>query len=157
MADLVIYETGNGGDVVLKGNDFDLTEGLTNMPYLGWFGGNPGASTIGNEIDTEQRLDWWGNSLIFNNNKNIQFNSLLEDALNNTALDSEGRIIIEEIAKQDLKFLNTFAEVEVDASILSDNRISINVKLTEPDNLQEKEFQFIWDETKKELIETLTL
>ena len=63
MSDLVIYETGDGGDVVLKGNDFELTESLFNMPYLAWFGGNPGFSTTGNELENEQRFDYWANSL----------------------------------------------------------------------------------------------
>ena len=69
MNDLVIWETGNGGDAQLLGNDLATTDGLTNMPYLGWFGGNPGFITTGNELENEQRFDWWGNSLLLNNDK----------------------------------------------------------------------------------------
>ena len=65
MTDLVIYETGDGGDVQLQGNDLATTSGITNQPYLGWFGGNTDASTTGNELEGEQKLDWWGNSVLF--------------------------------------------------------------------------------------------
>jgi hypothetical protein len=153
MNDVVLYESGNGGDVQLKGNDLATTDGFTNMPYLGWFGGNPGFVTTGNELENEQRFDWWGNSLLLNNDKEIQYNSFLENILNNTAIDSEGRNNVENFARRDLEFLLTFAEVDVDISIISDNRISIEVKLTKPDNLDVKTYQFIWDATNKELIE----
>lgn len=157
MSDLVIYESGNGGDVSLMGNDLAMTDGFTNMPYLGWFGGNPGFNTTGNEIENEQRFDWFGNSLFFENQPIIQFNSFLEDVLNNTTLDSDGRNKIENFAARDLEFLSTFAEVEVNASIISDNKVSIEVKLKKPGNLDEKSFQFVWDATNKELITEETI
>lgn len=157
MADLAIHESGDGGNVNLLNNDFELTEGLFNMVYLAWFGGNPGFPTTGNEISSEQRFDWWGNSLFFPNDPDLQFNSTLEYVLSSTPLNSQGRILIENAAKTDLKFLSKFAEVEVEVSIVSDNKVSIFAKLQEPDNLQEKEFQFIWDSTKNELIESITL
>lgn len=157
MSDLAIHESGNGGNVNLLNNDFELTDGLFNMVYLAWFGGNPGFVTTGNEIETEQRFDWWGNSLFFPNDPDLQFNSTLEHVLDTTPLNSQGRILIENSAKTDLQFMSKFAEVEVEVSIISDDKVSILAKLTEPDNLQEKEFQFIWDSTKNELIESRTL
>jgi hypothetical protein len=153
MDDLVVYESGNGGDLQLLGNDLATTDSFFNMPYLGWFGGNPGFVTTGNEIESEQRFDWWGNELLFPNQEEIQFNSFLEDILNNTAVDSSGRNTIRNFATRDLNFLGTFATVTVDVVILDDNKVSILAKMGEPDNLDVKTFQFIWDATKKELIE----
>jgi hypothetical protein len=153
MADLTIYETGSGGDFYLNGSDLSTTQaGLFEMVYMAWFGGNPEADTTGNEIPSEIREDWFGNALIFNNEKSIQFNSQLERALITTALSSAGRISIEEAAKADLEFMSEIANIDVSVSILSDDKISIFVSMTEPDNLQKKDFQLIWDGVKNEII-----
>lgn len=153
MADLTIYETGSGGDFYLNGNDLSTTQsGLFEMVYMAWFGGNPQADTTGNEIPSELRQDWFGNALLFDNEPSIQYNSNLERALSQTALSSAGRIEIEEAAKSDLEFLSDVANIVVDVSILSDYKISIFVSLTEPENLQQKEFQLIWDGVKNEII-----
>jgi len=153
MNDVIIYENGNGGDVQLKGNDLATTDGFTNMPYLAWFGGNPGSITTGNEIEDEQRFDWWGNNLLLENQQEIQFNSFLENILNNTTIDSEARASIQNFATKDLDFILTFASVDVSVSIISDDRISIEAKLTKPGNLDVKTFQYLWDATNQELIE----
>lgn len=150
--DLLLHETGNGGDLSLNGNDVAVSDGFTNMPYIGWFGGNPLGSTTGNEIPNEQRLDWWGNSLLFPNNKNIQVNSALENALNTIPLNSEGRNLIEQAAKEDMKFFSNFAQTSVSVSILSDDKVQIDLKVNEPSNLQSKDFQYIWDATRQEII-----
>jgi hypothetical protein len=155
--DIAIYESGNGGDAKVKGNDLELTESLFNSVYIAWFGGNPGASTTGRELPNEQRFDWWGNSLLFPNDKEIQFNSELENALNTLPLTSATRTEFEKIAKKDLDFLTTFAEVKTSVSILNDNKIQIDAFLQEPNNLDDKKFRFIWDATKKELIEKIIL
>ena len=152
MDDIALHETGSGGDLQLLGNDIASTSGLFNMVYMAWFGGNTEASTTGNELESELREDWFGNALLFDNEKDVQFNSLLEKTLNETALDSAGRIKIEEAAKKDLAFMSDIAEVTVSVSILSDDRVSIFVQLKEPDNIQEKEYQLIWDKLKDEVI-----
>ena len=84
--------------------------------------------------------------------KDIQINSTLENVLNTTALNSEGRITIENAAKNDLAFLSNFADIEVSAIIVSNDRISITATLLEPDNEADKSFSFIWDATKGEVI-----
>jgi hypothetical protein len=157
MSDLSTYLSSNGGELVLKGNDFQLTDSFFNMILFAWFGGNPGFVTTGRELVTEQRFDWWGNSLAFSNEKELQYNSQLENALNTTALTSASRGELEKIAKKDLEFLSTFANVEVSVVIISDNKVSIKATLTELDNLDQKEFQVIWDATKKEVIEQTIL
>lgn len=151
MSDLKIVETGDGGDAVLKGNDLLIIEGFQNMPYLGLFGGNLNESTDGAKPPDEQAFDWWGNHLLMPNNPSLQFNSSLEKLLLNIVLSSEGRVEIISKTIEDLKFMNDFAVIEVDAVVIEVDRIEINIKITEPGNLESNEFTYIWDSTNSEL------
>lgn len=151
MADLKLIETGSGGDIFRFGNDFLLIEGLENMPYLAMFGGNPGFVTPQNRVAAEQSFDWWGNSLLFFNEPQVQFNSETEHTLRTVALNSSGRAIIEQAILRDLAFMRLFAEITVEVTIISIDRISILVKILEPDNLQSNEFTYIWNATENEL------
>jgi phage gp46-like protein len=130
--DFAIIETLNGGDLVLKGNDLVVVDGIQNMPYLAMFGGNVEQSTK-NKITEEQSFDWWGNNLLMPSNQSIQFNSITEKVINTTALTSSGRVTIENAIKDDLKFLSDFgAEVSVTVSITATDRIDVNIKITQP-------------------------
>ncbi|MGR3177835.1 MAG: hypothetical protein ACUZ8E_07235 [Candidatus Anammoxibacter sp.] len=151
--DLVLHETGNGGDLQLKGNDLDVSSSIFNQIYMALFGGNPAASTTGEELVTEQRQDWWANSLVYQDLPDLQQNSTLEQVLNEVALNSSGRLQIEEAAKNDLKVLKDVAEISVETRITDIDRIEIIIFAKEPDNEQKQEFIFIWDATKQEVIE----
>ena len=157
MIDITIYETGSGGDANLVGIDLEQTDSYFNMVYLAFFGGNVEASTTGNEVESEQRFDWWGNSILSENDKELQFNSETERTLNNVAINSEGRSLIEESAKADLNFMNNFANIEVLVTLENANKVSIYVNLTELSNQENKNFQFIWDASTSELIESIIL
>ena len=150
MSDLKLIEEGNGGDFVLIGNDIALIDGFQNMPYLGMFGGNPEGST--GDVNTgEQRFDWWGNTVFFDNQSGLQFNSQLEDILRRVALTSSGRLQIEQTAKKDLEFMKDFASIDVAVSLVSDDRIEIAVSVQKPDNLESTNFVYLWDATAQEL------
>ena len=153
MGDLLIYSTGSGGDANQLNNDFEITEGLFNMVFLAMFGGNPGYNTGPLEVASEQNFDYWGNSLVFKNNPEAQFNSYTENTLNTIAITSESRQIIKGFVLKDLDFLSNLAKIEVEVYLLDANKVEIQVKVNELTNLQNKEFQFIWDGTKSELIE----
>jgi len=160
MSDLLIFASRNGGEVSLKGNDLELTDGLFNHIFLALFGGNVEANTQdGGEVDveSEQNLAWWGNVLFFENEPDIQFNSESERVSNTTVLNSSGRIDIEEAVKTDLAFMKDFAEVTVSVIITGNDRVEINVSLKEPDNIERKDFQFIWDATRVEEIDNITI
>lgn len=157
MTDLALHETGNGGDIQLQGNDLVTTGSIFNQIYMGIFGGNPAASTTGTELDTEQRLDWFGNGLLFQDEPEIQQNSTLERTLNEVALNSSGRLQIEEAVKADLAFLRDVAEISVETSVTDIDRIQITILVQEPDNIQEQSFIFIWDATKEEIIIPITI
>ena len=103
--DIMIFESGNGGDFNIRNGDLDSVEGLTNQPYLAHFGGNKEASTTGEEAAGVERFDWWGNSFL-ENEPGAQMNSELERALRDNSLSSKGRVQIERLAKQDMEFLN---------------------------------------------------
>jgi hypothetical protein len=151
MADLKIIETGDGGDAVLLNNDLVIIEGFQNMPYLGMFGGNIEESTSGPKQTNQQSFDWWANSLLMPNDNSIQFNSLLEKTLKTVSLTPSGRLQIINVIKDDLSFFKSFSTISIDATIVSVDRIEINIKIQEPDNLESNDFTYIWDSTNQEL------
>jgi len=146
--DLHISETGNGGDLQMKGNDICVIFGLENMPYLGIFGGNIEGSTTGPKVENQQSNDWWGNNLLMPNNPSIQFNSTAEKMLQEVALNSSGRVKIEQALKKDLEFMSDFADILISSSITATDKLEIALKVNEPKNLQAKEFAYIWEQTE---------
>lgn len=150
--DLHIFESGDGGELALLSGDLVLVESLYQMIYISLFGGNVEASTLGNEIVSEERFDYWANDLVFKNKIDKQFNSQTERTLSEVAINSSGRLIIKSAVEQDLLFLKKIVELTVNIVILSTNRISINIVLQSIDNQSDKQFQFIWDNAKNEII-----
>lgn len=141
--DIKIYETGNGGDINVLGNDLESVYSFENMPYFAMFGGNVEQSTNQVGEDDEQRFDYWGNSFLID--AASQFNSLTERGLITTPITSEGRILIENLVRADLEFMRDFAVVTVTVRVLSDDKLNIDIGIAEPSNLQNLQFQFIWD------------
>lgn len=152
MKDILLYETGDGGDFLVQNKDIELVNPLFQQVYLALFGGNVEAITKGNEISGEIREDWWGNSLFFLNSLSRQFNSETERILNETALNSSGRLDILMAAERDLKFLKNICDVTVNVVLLGNNKVMISVLLKQPQNQQDAQFQFIWNEARKEVI-----
>ena len=150
MADLKLIPKHDGCDLELKGVDLVMIDGFENMPLLGLFGGNVEESTK-TFNDTEQRFDWWGNDTFDFNDLTVQMHSKFERSLTTVALNSAGRLELEEIVKKDLEFMTAFAEVEVSVSITDVDRIEVYLKITEPNNSESNEFTYIWDATELEL------
>lgn len=148
--DLQLIETGNGGDNQKLGNDLAVIYGWENMPYIALFG-HRGGVTKSNYSNNEFRTDWWGNSLLHPQDPAVQINSLTEDALHNTPLTSAGRLLIEEAIKSDLSFMQPFAEVTVTTAIVGVDKYRIDILVKQPDNLEQKQFIFVWDSTFQEL------
>ena len=147
MRDLLIYETGDGGDLRVLNNDLALTTSLFNQVYLCLFGGNVEASTKGNELNNEKRFDWWGNSLL-----ELNFNSETERTINNVTLNASGRLKILQAVKNDLKPIDLVANYTVEVILENVNRFKILINLTEKLNKQEKIIQILWDISKDEVI-----
>jgi len=151
MSDILIKQLPNGGDFNLQGANIEFGSELWNQVLLALFGGNLEQSTKRTYQTGEERLDWWGNSLLFGQDPNFQYNSDTERTLNNVALTSSGLSQIEKAIDRDLKFLKEIADVEYSVSIISNNRIQLTVNFNEPQN---GEFRLIWDSAENRVIET---
>ncbi len=125
--DLSLIETQNGGDLQLNGSDLAVVFGIENMPYLAMFGGNIEQSTGVDKVADSK--DWWGNDLFMKADIAIQFNSLTERIINNTALTSGGRIVIENAILKDLEFLSEQAVVSVEVLIEGVDRLKVNIRV----------------------------
>ncbi len=147
--DSLILETYNGGDLNRVGNDIAIAYGFENMPYIAMFGGNPAQSTPVQRVPGEQNFDWFGN--VFESNPVLQTNSLTERTLRSVALNSAGRITIEQAVNADLEFMRSFATVNVVVSIISDDRVQIDIAIIELTNLQNTNLRFIWDSSRQAL------
>ncbi len=134
--DLKIVETGNGGDFVNKGDDLAITESVSTMIYLALFGGNVEESTITKTIYAES-FDWWANRLLMSSEPSQMFNSLTEKTLNKTALNTEGRTIIENAVIEDLKFLAKIFAIFVKVKLPSLNHVTIEITITKLDKSKE--------------------
>lgn len=150
--DILFLENFNGGDIEVKGNTVVTTEGFETMVYLALFGGNTQANTPTARNADEQAFDYWANSLLWPQTPEVQFNSLTERTLQNTPLSSAGRLTIEEAVKADLAFMAPFARIAVTTAITGPDRLQININIIRPDNLEEKQFIFVWDATLQNLV-----
>lgn len=150
--DILLYETGNGGDLAVLSNDLAMCEALYQQVYLALFGGNVEASTKQKYIETEERFDYWGNSLIWNEKNTRQFNSQTERALINNPMSSSGRLAILQAVNEDLSYLVSLLSYTVDVSVLGLNNLKITVNFTAKSNQQNKVLQLVYDNAKNELI-----
>ena len=133
--DLKITDNNDGGEVSIFRNDFETISGFENMPYLALFSGS----------------NYWANGIFFNESQS--FNSETEQVLKEVSLTSTGVLRIEEAVNNDLEFMRAFADVTAEIIVIEINRVQINISIQEPDSLANKEFQFIWDQTRQGLID----
>ena len=150
--DLLLYETGSGGDLAVLSNDLAMAESLYQQVYLALFGGNIEANTKSKYIESEERFDYWGNSLVWNVKTTMQFNSETERALKNNALNSSGRLAILQAVQNDLRYLTSLLSYTVEVSVLGVNRLKITVNFTQRGNQENKVLQLVYDNAKNELI-----
>ncbi|MCM8906778.1 hypothetical protein [Tenacibaculum finnmarkense] len=150
--DILLFESGDGGEMAISGNDLVLVETILQQAYLALFGGNVEANTIGDEIPTQERLDYWANELLWKEKPNKQFNSNTERVLTETVLNSSGRIAITNAVELDLDYLKILVNFEVAISILSTNKVEISISMQKKDNLESKVLILIYDNAKNEVI-----
>jgi hypothetical protein len=142
--DLLVIETGSGGDLQIDGSDLKGAFSFENFPYLAMFGGNPESITE-ETTEGQENFDFWGNSVLWSGNPEIQFNSRTEKVLREVALNSSGRKTIEEAVKADLEFMQAFSEVSVVVTLPGLDRVNIGILIKEPNNGVERRFMYIWD------------
>jgi len=150
--DISLAETGDGGDFSIVNDDLLMNESMYQQIYLALFGGNIEASTKESYAESEDRFDYWGNSLIWGDEKTKQFNSETERVLQNVALNSSGRLAIEQAVNKDLSYLKDVVNLTIEVSILNVNRIQITIGFSELSNQQDKVLQMVFDNIKNELI-----
>jgi len=150
--DIHLFETGSGGDFAIVNDDLLMGESLYQQIYLALFGGNIQASTKPSYLESEERFDYWGNSLIWKDVKTKQFNSETERTLGNVALNSSGRLSILQAVNNDLDYLKGVVDFVVEIGIESVSRISITVSFSEKTNQQDKVLQMVWNNSKNEVI-----
>lgn len=150
--DILLFETGSGGDFAIVDNDLLMGESLYQQIYLALFGGNIEASTKDAYLQSEDRFDYWANSLLWKNQSTKQFNSQTERTIQNNALNSSGRLKIVQAVNVDLEYLNTIINFSVQVEITSLDKLRIVVNFSEKSNQQDRVLQLVYDNAKKEVI-----
>jgi hypothetical protein len=150
--DILIYESGDGGEISIVANDLELSETLYQQVYLALFGGNVEANTKNNILVNEERLDWWGNILFHRAESTKQFNSNTERALLEIVLNSSGRLKIIQSVNDDLKYLNDLLTFTVDVQFFDVNKIRITVLFRQKGSQEDKVLQLVYNNAKNELI-----
>ena len=150
--DILLYETGSGGDFVIVNNDLLMGESLYQQIMLALFGGNIEASTKQFYLETEDRFDYWGNQLIWKDVKTKQFNSETERTIRTIALNSSGRLTLIQAIEQDLNYLKAVADISIEVEVLGTSKLRILVNFSEKTNQQDKLLQLVYDNAKGEVI-----
>ena len=150
--DILLFENGSGGEMAVLNNDLEMSETLYQQVYLALFGGNLEGNTKNNALITEERIDWWGNTLFFNDMPSKQFNSNTERMLLNVALNSSGRLSVIQAVTNDLVYLSDLIDSTVDVQFYDTNKIRIIVKFTQKGKQENKVLQLVYDNAKQELI-----
>jgi len=153
ITDIMMYENGSGGELSLKNDDLESINGLTNQVYLALFGGNIQQSTSENLESLDIREDYWGNEYL---EEELQYNSLFEKTIRTVTLNTNGLSILKDAAEQDLNYLKKYADISMEISIKKLNFVELIVTLIEPDDISTK-IKLLWDGTKNELIENITI
>lgn len=150
--DIHLFETGSGGDFAILNNDLLMSETLYQQIYLALFGGNIEASTKASYLESEERFDYWGNSLIWNDSKTKQFNSETERVLGSVALNSSSRLSIIQAVNKDLDYLKSVIDYSIEVAIENVSSLSISVSFSGKTNQQNRLLQMVWNNLKKEVI-----
>lgn len=150
--DILLFESGDGGEMAILSNDLVLTETLYQQVYLALFGGNVESNTKNDTLINEQRFDWWGNLLFFKETSSAQFNSNTERTLLEVVLNSSGRLKVIQAVNDDLVYLNDLLDYTVDVEFFGNDKIRIIVNFTPKGNQENKVLQLVYDNAKNEVI-----
>lgn len=153
--DILLYESGDGGEMSLQGGDIQTTSAIFNYVYLSLFGGNVEASTP--DVDPPrgvERQDYWANVYSQSEPENL-FNSEYERIISNIVINTGTLQLISEAAKADLSWMEELSLAvieEVTTYLEAVGRTKTIIKLREPSNNEASAFAVIWDATKSEAI-----
>lgn len=139
IQDILIFESGDGGEMKLKNDDLETVSSITNSFYLALF--------------SSKTSDWWGNAELLADN---HFSSTFEKTLDSVSLNSSGLKQLEQSALEDLSFLKQYGEITVFAAVLDLNKISLKINFKEPSG-SEKIVKFVFDKLRNEIIEEVII
>lgn len=146
ITDISLYESGQGGDMVLLPNDIATTGALWNNIYLALFGGNVESDHEDEEESDGLNLDYWQNNLFFPEDTTSQLVSLTELTLTKTTINSKGLNDLENVVKTDLNYLKELGDVVVSVEQSGVDKITINIQVNQT------QISYIWDNTLNEVI-----
>ena len=150
--DINLHESGSGGEMAIVSNDLLMGEALFQQVYLALFGGNVEANTIGNELLSEERFDYWQNPLFFSETPSKQFNSNTERELQKVVLNTSGRLKIIQTVSDDLEYLSNLLKYDVDVQFVGTNHIRIIINFAQKGSQENRVLQMVYDNAKGELI-----
>lgn len=150
--DISIYESGDGGELVIDSNDLLLQESLYSQIYLALFGGNVEQNTKRDYLANEIRYDYWANALLWKDETSKQFNSNTERLLEQIVLNSSGRLEMIMAVESDLEYLSELLTSSVEVEFPENDHIRIIVNFIPKENQENKVLQLVYDNAKNELI-----
>ena len=126
MADVLVYQTNDGGEIICEAGQIAMDDGVQTAVFLSLFGGNEDDSGD----DDGKAKEWWPNKTETDANK--KFRSRTHYLLRSIALTSGNLQLIEDAAALDLQWMldTKLADfVGASASIPALNWIRIDVKI----------------------------
>jgi phage gp46-like protein len=126
VADVLLYQTVDGGEVTCEAGQIELDDGVATATYLSLFGGNEDDSGD----DADKAVEWWGNKVETDATKKLR--SRVQNLLRSIAASSGNLRRIEDAANLDLAWMveTQLATVaRASASIPALNWIKLDVKI----------------------------
>lgn len=151
MLNFTLFESGNGGQMVLRNNEILQTRSLATLAYLLMFGGNREAITQKDNQPGELKFDWWGNDP--DQNSKTWVNSTTEQLLYGIEISSASLFRIQSAVEKDVKTLEQYGKVSVEVTFPAINKIQITITIKEPSVKNEQSLNVIWDASRNEIIE----
>lgn len=138
MADLLIYQTPNGGECDIRNGEPRLTEGLETAVFLSLFGGNE----LDDGTDGTARLQWWGN--LSESDSALRYRSETQALLRSLPIIPANLRRIEDAAGRDLAWLvGEYAQsVSVSARMPALNTVAVQIAIEVDGRVQV--FAFAW-------------
>lgn len=111
MKDVLMVSYADGADAVIEAEDMVLTSGMETAIYLALFGGG----------------DYWANGLLAADGK---YSSKTEQVFKSVALNTSGRLAIEQAIKDDLQLLASEEGLELSVMVkIAIDRADIQIQL----------------------------
>jgi len=143
------------GDFYIENGKIKTDLTLHTIIYISLFGGNTQADTpIKRRPAGVDNNDWWGNLFSIQKPED-KFNTKFERALQSIAMMSGTLKKYEQAAIEDLQWLITkkiVDSVDATASIVSAQRLKMEINVIKPGQVEEK-YSYIWDATLEYLQE----